>query len=57
MHLYELLADKVAAWRQNGYPMPDHPAIAEILDYAWLTPGEHVQLEKIAGKEPHLSPK
>jgi len=40
MHLYELLADKVATWRHNGYPTPDHPAIAEILDYAWLIPRE-----------------
>lgn len=48
MHLYELLADKVATWRQNGYPTPDHPAIAEILDYAWLIPGEQPRVLRLA---------
>jgi len=33
-HLYELIQHKVTAWREDGYPADDYPAIAEILDYA-----------------------
>ncbi|MCE5239790.1 DEAD/DEAH box helicase family protein [bacterium] len=32
-HLYELLADRVAAWREQGYPCDAHPAIADILGF------------------------
>jgi hypothetical protein len=35
-HLYELIQKKVADWRDAGYPVQDHLAIAEILDYATL---------------------
>ena len=35
-HLYELIQQNVAAWRQDGYPAEDYPVIAEILDYATL---------------------
>ena len=35
-HLYELIQENVGAWREAGYPYPDHPAIAEILEYAVL---------------------
>ncbi|MGD8626840.1 MAG: restriction endonuclease subunit R, partial [Anaerolineae bacterium] len=35
-HLYELIQQKVSAWRDAGYPCADYPAIAEILDYATL---------------------
>jgi type III restriction enzyme len=35
-HLYELIQQNVAAWREDGYPCEDYPAIAEILDYATL---------------------
>jgi type III restriction enzyme len=35
-HLYELIQQNVAAWREDGYPTEDYPAIAEILDYAML---------------------
>jgi type III restriction enzyme len=34
-HLYELIQQNVAAWREAGYPC-DYPAIAEILEYATL---------------------
>lgn len=40
MHLYKLLAEKVTEWRKNGYTIPDHPVIEDLLDYAWLSPGE-----------------
>lgn len=33
-HLHEKLAESVAAWRQAGYPCADHPAIAELFDWA-----------------------
>ena len=39
MHLYELLAEKVTEWRGHNYATSTYPVIAEILDYAWLTPG------------------
>jgi hypothetical protein len=48
MHLHELLAEKVTEWRKNGYLTPDHPAIAEILDYAWLLPGEQSRTLRLA---------
>jgi type III restriction enzyme len=35
-HLYELVQQNVAAWREDGYPAEGYPAIAEILDYATL---------------------
>ena len=35
-HLYELIQQNVTAWRENGYPTEDYPAIGEILDYATL---------------------
>jgi len=35
-HLYELIQQNVAAWREDGYPASDYPAIAEVLDYATL---------------------
>ncbi len=35
-HLYELIQQNVAAWREDGYPTDEYPAIAEILDYATL---------------------
>jgi type III restriction enzyme len=38
-HLYELIQQNVAAWRKDGYPTEDYPAIAEILDYATLPEG------------------
>jgi type III restriction enzyme len=34
-HLYELIRQNVAAWREAGYPC-DYPAITEILEYATL---------------------
>ncbi len=36
MHLHQALAEKVAHWRKQDYPCPDHPAIAEVLRYAHL---------------------
>ncbi|HET91273.1 MAG TPA: restriction endonuclease subunit R [Chloroflexi bacterium] len=38
-HLYELIRQKVTTWREDGYPVDDYPAIAEILDYATLPEG------------------
>ncbi|MEA3341440.1 MAG: hypothetical protein U9R15_15865 [Chloroflexota bacterium] len=35
-HLYELIQQNVAIWREDGYPTGDYAAIAEILDYAVL---------------------
>lgn len=35
-HLYEVIQDKVAAWRTSRYLCPDFPAIGEILDYGRL---------------------
>ena len=34
--LYQKIQQDVAAWREDGYPFDEHPAIAEILDYATL---------------------
>lgn len=34
MHLYELLAQRVEGWRQQGYPHSDYPTIAEILEWS-----------------------
>jgi hypothetical protein len=33
-HLYEALATRVDRWRAGGYPAPEHPAIAEVLEWA-----------------------
>jgi len=32
--LHEVLAERVAAWRGQGYPHDDFPAIGEILQFA-----------------------
>ena len=32
-HLYQILSANVSAWRVDGYPNEEYPAIAEILDY------------------------
>lgn len=34
-HLHQAIADKVKEWRSCGYPCEAHPAIAEILNYAF----------------------
>ena len=34
MHLYQVLAQRVAGWREQGYPHNAYPAIAEILEWA-----------------------
>ena len=36
LHLYQLLRQNVASWREDDYPIEHYPAIAEILDYAVL---------------------
>jgi len=36
VHLYQKIQEKVLAWRNAGYPAPEYPAIAEILNYATL---------------------
>ena len=33
-HLHQLLGRQVDDWRRDGYPAPDYPAIAEILEWA-----------------------
>ena len=35
-HLYQIIQRNVAAWREDGYPVEEYPAVAEILDYATL---------------------
>lgn len=35
-HLYEILQERVSAWRLAHYPCADYPAIGEILEYAVL---------------------
>jgi hypothetical protein len=35
-HLYEHIQNKVADWREAGYPSEAYPVIEEILDYATL---------------------
>ncbi len=34
VQLYERLKERVDAWRASGYEVDDHPAIAEILEWA-----------------------
>lgn len=34
-HLHEAIAERVSAWRDEGYPHPEYPALAEILEFAW----------------------
>ncbi len=34
--LYQRIQQNVRAWREDGYPTDDYPAVAEILDYATL---------------------
>lgn len=36
MHLHQVIQSKVSAWREAGYPSPDYPAVAEILEYATI---------------------
>jgi type III restriction enzyme len=33
-HLHQILAERVSKWRADGYPSPECPAIAEILEWA-----------------------
>ncbi len=33
-HLHQVLAARVSKWRADGYPSPEYPAIAEILEWA-----------------------
>jgi hypothetical protein len=33
-HLHQLIAARVDQWRNDGYPSPDYPAVAEILDWS-----------------------
>lgn len=35
-NLYQILAEKVNAWREAGYPCEDYPAVAEILEHQKL---------------------
>ena len=35
-HLYEVIQDRVAAWRTDRYACSSYPTIGEILDYARL---------------------
>ena len=36
MHLHQVIQSKVNVWREAGYPSPDYPAVAEILEYATI---------------------
>lgn len=40
MHLHQLLASSVDEWRQQRYPSDKYPAIAEILEYAYVDGAE-----------------
>ena len=44
MHLYELLAQRVNQWRSQGYPHPDYPTIAEILEWSTNPEGNGFRL-------------
>jgi type III restriction enzyme len=48
MPLYEILTEKVQAWRLSGYPSPEYPAISEIFDYTWLTPHTQPRFLRLA---------
>ncbi len=39
-HLYAIVQQKTAEWRQVGYPSDLYPTIAEILEYARLSDGD-----------------
>ena len=47
-HLYELIQQRVAEWREAGYPAEGYPAIGEILDYAMLPEGRGLRLLRAA---------
>ena len=36
-HLYQIIQQKVLAWREDGYPVVQYPVISEILRYATLS--------------------
>jgi hypothetical protein len=42
-HLYEVIQERVGAWRTSRYPCADYPAIAEILDYAHLSESDDLR--------------
>jgi len=47
-HLHELIQQNVAAWRDDGYPTEDYPAIAEILDHATLPESNNLRFLRVA---------
>ena len=44
VNLYQRLAEKVSAWREQRYPAEDYPTVAEILDWAKETEGSGFRL-------------
>jgi type III restriction enzyme len=44
MHLYEILARRVDQWRNQGYPHPEYPTIAEILEWSSQPEGDGFRL-------------
>lgn len=53
MQLYEALAKKLTAWREDGYTHKDYPAIAEILEWARLpdVPTFHLRAPQLRALE------
>ena len=47
-YLYELIQQKVAAWRRDGYPTDRYPAIAEVFDYATLPESGGLRFLRVA---------
>lgn len=39
-NLYQTLAERVAAWRDGGYPCEEYPIIAEVLEHQSEPEGE-----------------
>jgi hypothetical protein len=35
LQLHQAIAEKVGRWRADGYPCPDYPAVAEILEWSF----------------------
>lgn len=47
-HLYQLIQQNVATWRQDGYPVEDYGAIAEVFDYATLPESGNLRFLRMA---------
>ena len=36
LQIHQAIAEKVGRWRTDGYPCPDYPAVAEILEWSLI---------------------